>query len=74
MNNIPQNSDVKIFHKTGAVYVRCHFVSIGLDKYSKDHIETKAKEANATHTSVINNVFNAMFGYEVDAEKFGNSL
>lgn len=74
MNNItPNKSDITIF-PNGAVYVRCHFVSIGLDKYSQEHLEKKAKEANAINTHVLNNVFNAMFVYQVDAEKYANSL
>ena len=71
--HMPETSDVTLF-PSGAVYVKCHFVTVSLDKYKQSHLEKKAKESDVINTHVLKNIFNAMFKNQIDAEKFANSL
>jgi hypothetical protein len=77
MNNnngpVPDMSDVSVF-PNGAVYMKCHFVTVSLQKYKQPHLEMHAKKCDVVNTHIVNNIFNAMFKNQTDAEKFGNSI
>lgn len=66
-------SDVTVF-PNGAVYMKCHFVTISLDKYTQSHLDNKAKECDVINVNILKNLFNAMFKNKTDAEKFANSI